>query len=548
MRKRVFFILFSILPFLGFTEPSVAQLLTQAKQGDSSAQFELAMRYGSGEGVAENEKEAVKWFRLAAQQGLADAQYALGLYYDEGPNADWKEAEKWYRLAAAQGIVDAQFELGCHYAPLSILAGEDFNANSDIEEAVRWFKPAAEQGHAGAQLRLGDYYYDGIGVPRDKKQAVKWLRLAAEQKDLSPKWASLAEMRWSGLALFDDKMSLEFSRFRAERGEPDAQYMLGLRYSEGDGVSEDDREAVKWYRLAAEQGHALAQCNLGFYYSNGQGVLEDYVEAYAWYVIAAMNGSEQAAKNKDICKKQLHSVQIAAGQERAKELMAMIDRKKQVAELGEDDVPAADIAPSGFGSGLLVDGGYVLTCWHVVNGGDKISISCGDKDYAATVVRKDPANDIAVLRVVDAPAGVPLSLADFKLGANVFTMGFPHPDLQGSDVKFTTGSISGLTGPGNTPVYYQISVPLQSGNSGGPLFDEQGNLVGMVAAKLDSLVTLAATGDLPQNVNYAIKADYLKPLLKTVDGISIQPAQTKPVNLLSLVEELKKSVVMIKVY
>ena len=127
-------------------------------------------------------------------------------------------------------------------------------------------------------------------------------------------------------------------------------------------------------------------------------------------------------------------------------------------------------------------------------------------------------------------------------------MGFPHPGLQGSDVKFTTGSISGLTGPGNTPVYYQISAPLQSGNSGGPLFDEYGNLVGIVAAKLDSLKMLAATGDLTQNVNYAIKSDYLVPLLRMVDGIKIQPPQTKPVNLLSLVEELKKSVVMIKVY
>ena len=70
----------------------------------------------------------------------------------------------------------------------------------------------------------------------------------------------------------------------------------------------------------------------------------------------------------------------------------------------------------------------------------------------------------------------------------------------------------------------------------------------MVAAKLDSLLTLAATGDLPQNVNYAIKADYLKPILKTVNGISIQPAQTKQTEMLSLIEELKKSVVMINVY
>ena len=97
-------------------------------------------------------------------------------------------------------------------------------------------------------------------------------------------------------------------------------------------------------------------------------------------------------------------------------------------------------------------------------------------------------------------------------------------------------------------LFRSISAPLQSGNSGGPLFDECGNLVGIVAAKLDSLKMLAATGDLPQNVNYAIKADYLVPLLKTVDGVKIQPSQSKPVNLLKLVNDLKESVVMIKVY
>ena len=70
----------------------------------------------------------------------------------------------------------------------------------------------------------------------------------------------------------------------------------------------------------------------------------------------------------------------------------------------------------------------------------------------------------------------------------------------------------------------------------------------VVAAKLDSLATLAMTGDLPQNVNYAIKADYLVPLLKTVEGLTIGKEQTKDVNLLELIKELKKSVVMIKVY
>lgn len=158
-------------------------------------------------------------------------------------------------------------------------------------------------------------------------------------------------------------------------------------------------------------------------------------------------------------------------------------------------------------------------------------------------------NDIAILKVDDVNTGIALNISDeMKLGKKVFALGYPHPDLQGSDVKFTTGTISSLTGIDNSPRYFQISAPLQSGNSGGPLFDEKGNLVGMVAAKLDSLVTLELTGDLPQNVNYAIKADYLEPVLKTVQGLEVGKEKTKDVNLLELIEKLKQSAVMIKVY
>ncbi|NOU35444.1 MAG: hypothetical protein HOO88_01515 [Kiritimatiellaceae bacterium] len=416
------------------------------------------------------------------------------------------------REKANRGDVDAQRSLGYIYST-------SFGVPYDAKESAKWYRLAAEQGDAEAQYRLGRGYDTGTdGFPLDEKEANKWYRQAAEQ------------------------------------GHADAQCFLGLNYAWGSGTFVDYKEAVKWLRSSAEQGNAGAQLNLGRAYEKGQGVLEDYVQAYAWYLVAEVNGMPRVTQkdevtDKDALKKKLSSIQISAGQARAKELITNFERKKQLAKLPADQVPSADIAPSGYGSGLLVKGGYVVTCWHVVENAKKISVSCQGKDFNASVVQKDAGNDLAILRMDGVAAGVSMSFSkSVKLGEQVFTMGFPHPGLQGSDVKFTTGSISGLTGPGNTPVYYQISAPLQSGNSGGPLFDEYGNLVGIVAAKLDSLKMLAATGDLTQNVNYAIKSDYLVPLLKTVDGIKLQPSQTKPVHLLSLVEELKKSVVMIKVY
>jgi TPR repeat protein len=493
---------------IGYAQDDLPSLLEKAQQGDAWAQCSLGWHYRVGRGVSRDYKEAAKWYRMAADQNDANAQFNLGCLYffGNGVEQNYTEAMRFYQFAADQGYVEAQYNLGICY-------GEGTGGEKNETESMRWFRRAAEQGFSEAQLILGGKYYDGDGVPQNYEEAIKWFLLAANQ-------------------------DVEI-----------AQYNLGQCYKEGKGVSESDVEAAKWYRLASENGLAIAQNALSSCYYTGAGVLEDYAEAYAWCSIAAMKGNNDAVKNKSLLKDRLASRQIAAGQERAKELMAIIERKKQVAKLPAGQVPSADISPSGFGSGLLVKGGYVVTCWHVVENSKKISINCQGKDFNASLVQKDEGNDIAILHVDGADAGASLSFSDsVKLGAQVFTMGFPHPDLQGSDVKFTTGSISGLSGPGNTPVYYQISAPLQSGNSGGPLFDEYGNLVGIVAAKLDSLKMLAATGDLTQNVNYAIKSDYLVPLLKTVDGIKIQPPQTKPVNLLSLVEELKKSVVMIKVY
>jgi hypothetical protein len=511
--KRVRLTALSVFGLIGFSfcvfgQDDISALLEKAQQGDAWAQCSLGWHYRVGREVSQDYKEAVKWYRMAADQNDANAQFNLGCLYFFGNGVDqnYSEAVRLYHLAADQGYAEAQYNLGVCYEEGKGVVKNDV-------ESTQWFRRAAEQGFAKAQACLGALYYDGQGVPQNYETAVEWFRLAANQ----------------GFDL--------------------AQYNLGQCYKEGKGVSESDVEAAKWYLLASENGLAIAQNALSSCYYTGAGVLEDYVEAYAWCSIAAMKGNNDAVKNKSLLKDRLASRQIAEGQERAKELIATIERKKQVAALGPDEMPTADISPSGFGSGLLVQGGYVVTCWHVVENAKKIAVSCRGKDFNASVIQKDEGNDLAILRVEGADAGASLSFADsVKLGEQVFTMGFPHPDLQGSDVKFTTGSISGLTGPGNTPVYYQISAPIQSGNSGGPLFDEYGNLVGIVAAKLDSLVTLAATGDLPQNVNYAIKADYLVPILKTVDGVKIQPSQTKPVNLLSLVEELKKSAVMIKVY
>ena len=122
--------------------------------------------------------EAVKMFRLAADQGDATAQYNLGVMYAKGKGVpqDHAEAVKWYRLAADQGEARAQFILGIMYAK-----GE--GVTHDYAKAVKWFRLAADQGEAMAQFSLGAMYAQGVGVPQDYVLAHMWFNLSAAQGD-----------------------------------------------------------------------------------------------------------------------------------------------------------------------------------------------------------------------------------------------------------------------------------------------------------------------------------------------------------------------------
>ena len=154
----------------------IKQLRLAAEQGHASAQSNLGVMYANGEGVPQDDQEAVKWYRLAAEQGGASAQFNLGNRYANGQGVpqDYQEAVKWYRLAAEQGDAYAQHDLGVMYA-------NGQGVPQDYQEAVKWYRLAAEQGDASAQYNLGIRYANGEGVPQDYVQAHKWLNLAASR-------------------------------------------------------------------------------------------------------------------------------------------------------------------------------------------------------------------------------------------------------------------------------------------------------------------------------------------------------------------------------
>jgi hypothetical protein len=166
--------------------------------------------------------------------------------------------------------------------------------------------------------------------------------------------------------------------------------------------------------------------------------------------------------------------------------------------------------------------GHLLTNAHVV-GSNSNEVVVRDKKgnlYKAKILSLDPTNDLALLQIPATTKPLPIRTLPAQKGEAVFTLGFPHIDVQGVESKLTEGIVSAWTGIRGDPRFFQISVPVQSGNSGGPLLDLNGSVVGIVTAKLDAKSVLSTTGDLTQNVNYALKVSYAGGLTDSLSGLS----------------------------
>jgi len=173
------------------------------------------------------------------------------------------------------------------------------------------------------------------------------------------------------------------------------------------------------------------------------------------------------------------------------------------------------------GSGLLLtESGLVASNYHVVKEDSDIEVLFPqiDKAFKSKVVLKDAKNDLVVLKLTDFDFSkdfddvIPYAIAhsaSIEVGQEVFTLGFPLGDILGKSAKLSTGTINSLYGIQDDPRLLLISNPVQPGNSGGPLFNRDGMLVGIVFASLDAKYFYERADIIPQNVNFAIKSEYL---------------------------------------
>jgi S1-C subfamily serine protease len=214
---------------------------------------------------------------------------------------------------------------------------------------------------------------------------------------------------------------------------------------------------------------------------------------------------------------------------------------------------ANQIAPArrstSYGSGFFIsNSGFAITNAHVVSGSSQIEVRTADKTLPARLVKIDQANDLALLKIDAAVSSLPISTSQsLRLGTSVATIGFPNTDIQGDSPKLAKGEISSLFGLHDDVRHFQISTPLQPGNSGGALFDMRGNVVGVVVAKLDDIATFKRSGSLPENVGYAIKSSYLLGFLQSVPGAleSAPPLHALDADFESVVSAAEKSTISV---
>ena len=157
----------------------------------------------------------------------------------------------------------------------------------------------------------------------------------------------------------------------------------------------------------------------------------------------------------------------------------------------------------------------------MIDGAKRLRIHTKEGVKDARVVSADAANDLAILKIEATTKALTLAeRTGVKPGERVLAIGFPMPDLQGFSPKITAGVVSALSGLKDDVTMLQIDTAVQPGNSGGPLINEKGEVVGVITARLDDQTAWKESGALAQNVNYAVKVSYLRALIENAPDIA----------------------------
>ena len=252
-----------------------------------------------------------------AEAGNPLAQHALGAMYETGRGVPRDDAlcARWWRAAAEQGVADAQKNMGSLY-----FSGR--GVPLDYEQSMAWYLKAAEQDHPHAQQYVALGYERGLGLPKDPEKAKYWTERVKAHPGVNTAVVFRDAYTEPGHEPKTDAEVFRLFEAQAQKGNPRAQFYIGVAYTSGVGVKKDPQRAHEWIRKAAETGVASAQSNLGLMYLRGDGIPADAVEAQKWFLIAKAGDSEIAGylsqlNGADLTPEQRTRAETAAAQWRA---------------------------------------------------------------------------------------------------------------------------------------------------------------------------------------------------------------------------------------
>lgn len=548
----------------------------------NDARLQLISIYASGNGVAEDPAKVFRLATDAADHGSVAGKLdvASAYLFGRGTNQNLLIAIRLYSEVIASHPDDKYAINSQSVAAIAATSnGIELVTEKKYQEAFLLLKAAAEIDTSStdsitqfaigqARYFIGKMYSNGTAGIVDHAQAAAWWKRAADISFVS------------------------------------ALEPLGEAYFYGKGVAQDTHEAIKYLLLAAAQGDAAAikflekEVDVGWHFvgnankeatfARSSRLFSDHGLAWLWIKTRPMADSAQSTAPSTY-------TQIYEGFNCGNRSFTVKSYTKyrndggiaDTIELAESDLEWSPVAPDSIGevtldyvcsladaatpsggkltkkspkqeapevvslgTGWSVAGGFVVTNHHVVAGHRKVTMVRQDGvKLSGVVVLDDATNDLVLIRPSDTsklPPAIPVAAHPAPAGTRVFTIGYPHPDLMGSEAKITDGLISAMTGYENDPRTYQISVPLQAGNSGGPLLNMNGEVVGITASKISAASVFEWTGDLPQNVNYAIKSAYLSVLLSSVTSaqdVPILPSASG--SIADLTARIKKSVLLV---
>jgi uncharacterized protein len=437
----------------------------------------------------------------------------------------------------------------------------------DPGAACELFEQASRERLPRAWWRLAQCHERGWGRPADKRQAADWYRRAAEAGFAYAQTAyGLALQRGDGVERDPVTGAGWFGR-AALAGDSNAALALARAYEAGVGVERDTVRAAQWMQHAADRRNPAAQLGLAQWYLSGQLVERSPLYAYAWAQVAADSAlrvgdaaladalSQRAAAVRRQAAGQLTGDQLIDGQRMGREWrpqslalqlptgVAPPAGSSQSTSPGALPAPPAPVAAesgvapappaaprprSSTGSGFFVSrAGHLITNEHVVRECRDIRLGDGQ---VAELIAIDRRADLALLKAGPVEhAAVLRADARPRQGEEVLIYGFPLRGVLSSSGQLGAGMVTALSGLRDNPLQMQIDVPVQSGNSGGPLIDAHGEVIGVVVSKLNALRVAQVTGDIPQNVNFAVAAAPLKSLIAAhAVPLAVAPRSSTP--------------------